>query len=169
MAVVADARAGLRAADRGATVVQLRAPGATVRQMEREAAALVEEATIAVLVSARADVALAVGAAGVHLPEGDMAPRDVRWLLGGERLIGRSVHGPPGAAELDGTDYLIAGPVYETPSHAGKSGRGLAWLRQVVAASPVPVVAIGGVFGERIQGCLDAGAAGFASIRAFAG
>ena len=68
MAVVTNAAAGLAAAAAGATVVQLRDPAATARRMELETSRLVEASSLPVLVSSRVDLALATGAAGVHLP-----------------------------------------------------------------------------------------------------
>lgn len=168
MAVVATARAGMRAAGR-ATVLQLRNRGLSVAALEREAAALVASSPIPVLVSSRCDVALAVGAAGVNLPEGDLAVRDARALLG-DRLIGRSVHSTRSAlaAEADGADYVLFGPVWRSPTHPDLEPAGIDALAQVARALHVPVIAIGGVTEERIEEVRSVGAAGYAAIRLFA-
>jgi len=177
MAIVEDARAGLRAARAGATVIQLRAPGVALREVEAEAELLVEISPVPVLVSSRADLALAVGAAGVNLPEGDLPVAAARRLLGTERLVGRSVHSLEGALEATeaGASFLLYGPVFETPSHPGRPGVGLEALARVAEAVlaggprgvPVPVLAVGGINRARAGHCLEAGAAGYAAIGMF--
>jgi thiamine-phosphate diphosphorylase len=171
MAIVRDAAAGLRAAARGATVLQLRDPAATARALEREACRVVAEAAVPVVVSGRADLALAAGAAGVHLPERDLPVAGARRLLGPDRLVGRSVHSLEAAvrAESEGADYVIFGSVFVSASHPGQDVAGLAALERVAAAVRVPVLAIGGVDADRVRACLAAGAAGFAAIRYFEG
>jgi thiamine-phosphate diphosphorylase len=168
MALVPDAAAGLRAVERGATLLQLRDPDATVRRLEEEAGRLVASSTAPVLVSSRVDVALATGAAGVHLPERDLPAGEARRLLG-ERLIGRSVHSLDAAveAERQGADYVVFGPVFPTATHPESPGAGLEALRAVAGALAIPVLAIGGIDDARARECLEAGAAGFAAIRAF--
>jgi thiamine-phosphate pyrophosphorylase len=167
MAVVASAREGLRAAPR-ATVLQLRAPGLTARELEANAVELVGASPVPVLVSSRCDIALAGGAAGVNLPERDISVQDARSLLG-QRLIGRSVHSVQGAidAERDGADFVIFGPVWTSDSHRDAQPAGLEALGSVVRAVHIPVIAIGGVTQERIAECHAAGAAGYAAIRLF--
>src|SRR5437588_231056 len=86
--VVVDA--GLRARVKGATVLQLRDPGASVRTLEREARRLIPTATVPVIISSRIDVALATKAYGVHLPERDVSVADARKLFS-KGLLGRSV------------------------------------------------------------------------------
>jgi thiamine-phosphate pyrophosphorylase len=167
MAVVASAGAGLRVAER-ATILQLRAPSLDARALEREAADLVGSSPIPVLVSSRCDIALATGAAGVNLPEHDIAVGDARALLG-ERLVGRSVHSIEGAvqAERDGADFVIFGPVWSSASHPHGAPAGVKALAEVVRSVAIPVLAIGGVTLERILECHDAGAAGYAAIGLF--
>ncbi len=169
MAVVTSAQAGLRAASRGATILQLRSPD-PVSRLEAEAMRLAVASPVPVLVGSRVDVALAAGAAGVNLPEDDLPPGAARRLLGPSRLVGRSVHSLQAAveAEAGGADYVIFGPVFETPTHPGRSGLGLDRLAAVAAEIRIPVLAIGGVDSGRAAACLAAGAAGFAAIRAFA-
>jgi thiamine-phosphate pyrophosphorylase len=167
MAVVSRASAGLHAARR-ATILQLRAPDLNARDLELNAAELVASSPVPVLISSRCDVVLAIGAAGVNLPERDISVRDARSLLG-RRLIGRSVHSLVSAldAEQDGADFVIFGPVWASDSHPGANPTGLEPLAQVAHALRIPVVAIGGVDEERIAACHEAGAAGFAAIRLF--
>lgn len=169
MAVVAGAAAGLRAVSRGATVLQLRDPAAGGRRLEEEARRLVGASTVPVLVNSRVDVALAVGAAGVHLPEHDLPVVEARRLLGG-LLVGRSVHSLEAAvaAEREGADYVVFGPVFPTSTHPESRGTGLGLLRRVARGVGIPVLAIGGIDDARARACLEAGAAGFAAIRHFA-
>jgi thiamine-phosphate pyrophosphorylase len=167
MAVVDSAKAGLKAAPR-ATIIQLRAPALTAAALEQEAMELVASASVPVLVSSRCDVAMASGAAGVNLPEGDISVADARALMG-RRIIGRSVHSVASAqqAEREGADYVIFGPVWRSASHPDREPAGLAVLEQVVRAIGIPVLAIGGVTSERIAQCHAAGAAGYAAIGMF--
>lgn len=170
MAVCAGAEPCLAAAAAGATLVQLRAPGASTRLLESEALKLVAASPVPVVVSSRADLALACGAAGVNLPEHDLPVAAVRRLLGSGRLLGRSVHGLGAAleAQAQGADYVIFGPVFESSSHPERPGRGLDALRELAAAVRIPVLAIGGVDATRAEECREAGAAGYAAISAFA-
>jgi thiamine-phosphate pyrophosphorylase len=167
MAIVSSAEAGLRAAS-GATILQLRAPDVRAIDLEREAARLVASSPVPVLVSSRCDVALAVGAAGVNLPERDIATREARSLLG-ERLLGRSVHSIEAAiaAEHDGADFVIFGPVWQSTTHPDATPLGIGALSRVAASVQIPVLAIGGVTKQRIADVRNAGAAGYAAIRLF--
>jgi thiamine-phosphate pyrophosphorylase len=171
MAVVEDAPAGRRAAARGATLIQLRARDLPARQLEREARNLVEALAIPLLINARPDVALATGAAGVHLPENDIPVAAARRLLP-DRLVGRSTHSLEAAleAESEGADYVVFGPIFPTPSHefsspTGTFAQGLPALQKVASQLRIPVIAIGGVDDESRAACEEMGAAGFAAIR----
>ena len=149
-------------------MIQLRAPERTARQIERECAALVRAVDLPVVVSSRCDIALACGAAGVNLPERDIAVADARRLLG-ERLVGRSVHSLDAAvaAADDGADYLIFGPIWASPTHPHRRGLGVEALGKVARTVRVPVLGIGGVDSDSARECLAAGAAGYAGIRMF--
>ena len=140
----------------------------TARELEATATKLVAASPVPVVISSRCDLALASGAAGVNLPERDIAVRDARALLG-QRLVGRSVHSLQTAieAELDGADFVIFGPVWPSESHAGARPQGVEALAAVARALRIPVVAIGGVTEDRIAECDAAGAAGYAAIRLF--
>jgi len=167
MAIVTSASAGMRAAGR-TTILQLRAPLSTARTIAAEAAALVASSPVPVVVSSRCDIAMAAGAAGVNLPESDIAVAAARALMG-ERLVGRSVHSLDSAlrAESEGADYVIFGPVWSSASHPGSAATGTAALADVARALRIPVLAIGGVTEERVAECHAAGAAGYAAIGLF--
>ncbi len=149
-------------------MVQLRAPELSTRELEREAAHLVALSPLPVLISSRCDVAVACDAAGVNLPERDIATADARVLLG-HRLIGRSVHTLEAAidAEIDGADFVIFGPVWRSESHPNVEPVGVEALARVASAVSIPVLAIGGVTDERVAACREAGAAGYAAIGFF--
>ncbi len=168
MAVVATARAGMQAAGR-ATVLQLRNRAMTAAMLHREALELVGSSPVPVIVSSRCDIAIAAGAAGVNLPGPDIAVHDARALMGGDRLVGRSVHSLEAAlaAERDGADYVIFGPVWPSATHPGAEATGIARLAEVARALRIEVVAIGGVTEERVAEVASSGAAGYAAIRLF--
>ena len=167
MAVVAGADAGLRAASR-ATILQLRAPTLTARDLEREASRLVSSSPVPVLISSRCDVAVAAGAAGVNLPERDIGTEYARGLIR-RGLLGRSVHSLEMArrAEIEGADFVIFGPVWQSASHPDLQAVGIEALSSVAQALRIPVIAIGGLTEDRIPQCHAAGAAGYAAIRLF--
>ena len=128
---------------------------------------------IKVIVNDRLDVALAAGAAGVHLGHASAPVREVvRWCRAGNAppdfLVGVSCHSLEGAqdAESAGASYTYFGPIYETPSKIpfGKP-HGVDELAQVAKAVSIPVIAIGGINASNAAECIRAGAAGIAAIR----
>jgi thiamine-phosphate pyrophosphorylase len=116
-----------------------------------------------VFVNDRVDIARIVNAAGVHLPAGGLATAAARKLLQPNQLIGRSTHSADQALRAfdDGADYVFLGPVWETSSHPGQKPLGLSALEKLGART---VIAIGGITGERVAQCRDAGAWGVAAI-----
>lgn len=157
----------------GAAVVQLRLKeisGRELWELAREAAALCRRRDALLLVDDRPDVARAAGADGVHLGQDDLPPAAAREIVGGDALIGISTHSD---AEIDAAlaaraDYLGFGPVFETRSKPGAvlpMPHGLGGLERAVRrASPVPVVAIGGLTAGSAAGVSRAGAACVAAI-----
>lgn len=123
-----------------------------------------------VLVNDRVDVAMAAGAHGVHL-RGDSVPAPrVRALVPPGFLIGRSIHSREEAERVSaegGVDYLIFGAVFSTPSKPGVAAAGIQALADVVDASPLPVLAVGGITLETARGLGRTGAAGLAAIGVF--
>ncbi len=157
--------AGLRA-------VQLREKDLGVRDLLALAAPLrvaTRRHGARLLINDRADVALAVGADGVQRTGDSLPVGALRRIGPAPFLIGASVHADAEAraAAGDGADFLVFGPVYETPSkRAYGPPQGLAALRRVVAAVDRPVIAIGGITPPRVAEVLGAGAAGVAVISA---
>jgi thiamine-phosphate pyrophosphorylase len=164
--VVAAALAG------GVDAVQLREKdlaGAALLELARHLRAVTRRHGARLLINDRIDIALACDADGVHLPADSFAPADARRLLGEHRLIGVSTHsvGQVQAAAAGGADFVVFGPVFETPSkRAFGKPVGLAAVAQVAHAVTLPVLAIGGIRTERVPGVLQRGARGVAVVAA---
>jgi len=121
-----------------------------------------------VVVNDRLDVALACGANGVHLRGDSVPPSAARRLAPAGFLIGRSIHSTAELPESEGSDYLIAGTVFPSPSKdGGTTLLGIDGLRAIATAARVPVLAIGGVTSDRLDEIAAAGAAGVAGIGLF--
>jgi thiamine-phosphate pyrophosphorylase len=120
-------------------------------------------------VNDRLDVALAAGAAGVHLRGDSVAPSRVRKIVPAGFIVGRSVHSVAEAmAAAPDVDYLIAGTIWPSPSKPpDRAAAGPGLLRRIARSAGVPVLAIGGVTLERMPEIASAGAAGAAAIGLF--
>lgn len=158
----------------GATALQLRLKNATSREFYRAACSLKElcrEAGALFIINDRLDIALSVGADGVHLGQSDLPCAEARRLAPGGFIVGVSAHTPEQArqAVTEGADYLGVGAVFPTGSKADAETCGLEGLRKVRAAVDLPLVAIGGVTLERLPRTLAAGADGVAVISAVVG
>lgn len=129
-------------------------------------AARLSHVPAALFVNDRLDVALMVAALGVQLGQGGL-PVSAARALGPRWWIGKSVHtlAEAEAAKAEGADYLLVGPVFATPTHAGRAPLGLDGLREV-ARLGVAVIAIGGIGPGRAREVREAGAHGAAAIRA---
>jgi thiamine-phosphate pyrophosphorylase len=130
---------------------------------------LTRQAGAALIVNDRVDVAMALGADGVHLTRKSLPPKDARALVGPEMLLGISCHGltDVGEAIEGGVDFLVLGPIYQTPSKA-PYGAPLtpAILTQAREICSLPILAIGGINATRVSEAVHAGADGVAVISA---
>ena len=165
--VIADCAAA------GVDLVQIREPGLADRRLLDLARAAVERTggtPARVLVNDRPDVALAAGAAGVHLKDDERCAARVRALGPRGWIVGRSVHGPAAArraSESGAVDYLLAGTVFRSASKPGRRPLGPEGLGAVVRAFAGPVLAIGGAGAADGAALAESGAAGVAGIRLF--
>ncbi len=156
----------------GVDAVQLREKDLTTRALVELGLALCElchRHQARLLINDRIDVALAVHADGVHLPANSFSPSDARRLLGPNALIGVSTHslGDARAAQDAGADFIVFGPIFDTPSkRALGAPQGLDGLAAVTRALSTPIVAIGGITTERAPAVRAHGAQGIAVIAA---
>src|SRR6516164_4981945 len=123
-----------------------------------------------VVVNDRLDVALALGACGVHLGTQSLPAQAVRRRVPDDFLIGVSCHSLEEAltAESAGADYIVFGPIFATPSKLVYGlPLGLGKLREAAARVQIPLLALGGVNVHRVKPCFAAGASGIAGISLF--
>lgn len=163
--VLAAARAGIH-------FVQIRESdleGGPLTEVVERCVRAVASTTTRIIVNDRLDVALAAGAHGVHLRADSMPAARVRAIVPGGFLIGRSIHSPAEAAAASraDVDYLIFGTVFQTSSKPDQEAAGARALADAVAATTVPVLAIGGVTRETAGLVARSGAAGVAAIGLF--
>ena len=162
------------AAENGATAVQLRAPGWKKRQWlmaARDLEAVLAPLGVPLIINDQVDVALAVGADGVHVGQEDLPVAEVRALIGPDAFLGLSVTNRDELADVPaGVDYLGIGPVYPTGSKPDAApATGVAAFATIVAAAHLPVVAIGGIHAGNCAPLFAAGAQGIAVISAICG
>jgi thiamine-phosphate pyrophosphorylase len=179
----------LEAADVGVDYIQLREKDLSTRELEnlsREVIRILRETKRAVekpelrtpaqrtrlLINSRTDVALAVGAHGVHLRSDDISPQEVRRIyqcaVGAPVTVTISCHRPQEVeqAEAAGADLALFAPVFEKSAAPNAQATGLEALRKACQYN-IPVLALGGVTLESAPACFEAGAAGIAAIRLF--
>ena len=160
-------RAALRG---GVRAVQLREkdlPAGALLALARDLTDLAGTYEARVLINERADICLAVGSAGVQLPAMGLPVSVARGLVGPDRLIGVSAHSAEEAAraETDGADFVVLGPIFETPSkRAFGPPIGLRELERARTRCRVPLFGIGGITTDRVRDVLHAGARGVAVI-----
>ncbi|MDR5902592.1 MULTISPECIES: thiamine phosphate synthase [Halomonas] len=159
----------------GATVIQLRDKhaddGELIDQARRLKAALAGSG-VPLIINDRLTVAVESGADGLHIGQDDGEVAAARAALGEQAILGLSVQTLEQMARLDveRLDYLGLGPVFATPSkHDHAAPLGFEGLASLVAASPLPSVAIGGLKAEHAEAVRQAGAQGLAVISAICG
>lgn len=160
----------------GVDWVQIREKDLAASELLALARESVAAGSARIIINDRLDVALAAGAAGVHLGHASAPPREVaEWCRRNappDFLVGISCHSLEGAQEAEraGAAYTYFGPIYETPSKIPFGApHGVAELAAVSAAVRIPVIAIGGVNASNAAECLRAGASGIAAIRMIQG
>ncbi len=159
------------AARAGVDLIQVREkdlPARSLFELTRRILAATSSNDVSVLVNDRTDVAIAARAHGVHLTTRSMRPAVVRRAFSERLLIGASCHSIEEARAAAGADFLVAGPLAQTPSKT-RYGQpiGLEGLRAIVAGVDVPVLALGGVEVAHVAVLSEAGCAGIAAIRLF--
>lgn len=155
----------------GLTLVQYRDKEASDRlrlERGRQLRQLCHDYGALFILNDRADLALAVGADGVHLGQEDIPIALARQILGPQRIVGRSTTNPQEMerAIAEGADYIGVGPVYETPTKAGKPAAGLDYVRHAARHAPLPWFAIGGIDLDNLEAVRQAGATRVAAVRA---
>ena len=130
--------------------------------------ALCDKYKVPMLVDDRADIAFAVGAAGVHVGQSDLPAEVARRMLGADAIIGVSAHNAEEAlaAEAAGADYLGCGAVYPTGTKKDTSVIGVEGLKAIRAVTKLPFVGIGGITLANYRDVLNAGADGAAIVSA---
>lgn len=124
-------------------------------------------AGVRVLVNDRADIAIACGAHGVQLRSNSLSPVALRQIAPRGFTIGVSCHSLEDVQRAcnESADFALLAPIFDSPGKGNSIG--LAALREAARATPLPILALGGVTVERFSECLEAGAAGIAGIRLF--
>ncbi|RLM53419.1 thiamine phosphate synthase [Halobellus sp. Atlit-31R] len=158
----------------GVDAVQLREKHASAidrYELGQELRELTREADVPLIINDRVDLAVALGADGVHLGDDDLPVEVAREQLGADTIVGRSVSGPEAArmAETAGADYLGVGAVFATGTkntRESESEIGIDTVAAVVDAVSIPVVAIGGITTENAGRVAAAGADGVAAVTA---
>lgn len=157
----------------GASLVQLREkriPALEFFKQAKAAVAVAERSGVQLIINDRVDVALAVGAHGVHLGQDDLPPQAARKLLGPTPIVGYSTHNVDQALEAVKLpiDYLAIGPIFPTTSKTDTFPvlglEGLRAVRRAIGA--FPLVAIGGITHANAHDAIDAGADSVAVISA---
>lgn len=153
----------------GVTLVQYRAKTASSAEMYDEALqlkALCDNFNVPLIINDRLDIAMAVGAAGVHLGQDDLPCAAARRILGEDYIIGVSAHNPAEAkaALQSGADYLGCGAIFGTATKADVKKLGTDGLAAICREKGLPVVGIGGVTADNYREVRAAGADGAAIV-----
>lgn len=151
----------------GIGIVQLREKDLPKKEIFREAAAirtLTRKSGVKFIINDHVDIALAIGADGVHLGKDDLPIYYARKILGKNKIIGISTRTLKQAidAESSGADYIGFGPVFSTSTKKTVLPKGLKTLRDIRRHIKIPIVAIGGIKSDDVPDILEAGADAFA-------
>lgn len=160
--------------EHGATFLQLREKELDAESIQKEARELKELCAafhVPFVVNDSVETALAVDADGVHVGQSDIQGRDIRALIGPDRILGmtaRTVE-EARAAEAAGADYIGSGAVFGSSTKKNAKNLPLETLRDICASVSIPVVAIGGIGKENIRELAGCGIAGAAVVSAVFG
>ncbi|HKD04967.1 MAG TPA: thiamine phosphate synthase [Bryobacteraceae bacterium] len=147
--------------------IQVRERDLTARDLVEVVRATMSRTEARVLVNDRIDVAIASGAAGVHLRDGSVSAARVKQLA--PLIVTVACHREEDCLKNEGADYLLPAPVFSPISKADtRPPLGLETLRRWASLSPTPLIALGGITPENANACLRAGAAGVAGITMWA-
>lgn len=159
----------------GVTAVQLRDKTATTSalvKMGRDIATGLANTGVPLIVNDNVEAAIAIGADGLHLGQGDMKVDEARRLIGPDMLLGLSCETVEDARMTDPAivNYIGVSPVFATPTKTDHSlAVGIEGLRAIAAATPVPKVAIGGLKSHHFEAIFENGADGVAVVSAICG
>ena len=159
--------------DAGVGMVQLRDRTLTDRELVRSArlfAEICRENGALFIVNDRIDVAMLVGADGVHVGQDDVHPDEVRRLAGQDFIVGLSTHSAQqlDEANLTSADYVGVGPIHETPTKPGRPPVGLDLVRYASTASRKHFFAVGGIDPTNADAVVAAGARALSVVRSVA-
>lgn len=159
----------------GVDIVQLREKeleAADVLRLGEPLLAACRAASVPLVINDRPDLALALGADGVHLGQNDLPAAVARRILGDDVIVGRSTHAP---AEVDAEiasrvrlDYIAVGPIEATPTKPGRPGTGLDLVRYAAERVTLPWFVTGGINEHTLPRALEAGARRVVVVRAIA-
>lgn len=167
-----DLEALLRAAlTGGADIVQLREKELGRAEIERAAETfrrVADTYSALFILNDDPDLARSCDADGVHVGQDDIAAEEARALLGPDAIIGLSTHSEEqiAAGTRRPVDYISVGPIWETPTKAGRPGVGLGLVTHAAAHAPHPFFAIGGIDPENAEQVVRAGAERLCAVRA---
>lgn len=155
----------------GAGMIELRdrdQPRAVIERAGRTFRRLANTYSALFIVNDDPYLAQELSADGVHVGQDDIDPGEARRILGADAIIGLSTHSREQieAAASQPVDYISVGPIWETPTKAGRPGTGLELIRTAAELAPVPWFAIGGIDTENVDQVVDAGAERICVVRA---
>ena len=157
-------------ADADVDFIQVREPGLSTRALAHCVRALVREDGPRVLVNDRPDVAIACGAAGVHLRDGSASPAVIRRIAPAGFVITVACHDDDAVvrAQQEGADYALLAPIFAPLSKpSDRPPLGLEALHSIASRTKIPIIALGGITLDNALLCMEAGAAGVGGITLF--
>lgn len=153
----------------GVDIIQLREKSGDTKLIERSAQTfrrVCENSSIPFFLNDDAELAESVGADGVHIGQDDVTVEEARRLVGPDRLIGLSTHSKQQIDAAEGVDHISVGPVWETPTKAGRPAVGLELVTYAAENKNLPFFAIGGIDPDNVTEVLKAGARRICVVRA---